>query len=360
MKTNTKIQKVNFRIVSAAVLTLAISVVPLINATMVSALPIMGRSVTMSISVGDASGVTYTLATAALPTTTAPVKSAEIKFCTSLTGACVKPSGFANASSTLTAQPTGLGAAAGWTVSAVTDGSLRILNAANSTNPSGSVGIVWGGVHNPTTPNTTFYGIITTYSDSGWVTSIDTGSVALSTSAQIQVALAVNETLTFCTGITITGENCGTVSGSLVNLGNGSISATAVGTSVMSAATNGNTGYTITVNGSTLTSGANTITALATGGSSTINTKQFGINVYNGANTTPVVGAAKTGTGTAAAAANYGTQNNFRFATGETVASVAGPTNSNTFTVGYIANIDGITPAGAYTTNLTYIATANY
>jgi len=360
MKVNKKTQKNNFRLVCTAVLALVVSAVPLMNATIANALPIMARSVTLSTSAGDAGGVTYTLATAALPTTTTAVKSVEIKFCTTATGVCTKPAGLANASSTLTGQPTGLGAAAGWTVSSVTDGSLRILNASNATNPSGAVGIVWGGVHNPTATNTTFYGIITTFSDSAWVTSIDTGTVALSTSAQIQVALAVNETLTFCTGLTITGENCGTIAGSLVNLGNGSTSSTATGSSVMSASTNGNTGYTITVNGTTLTSGLNTITPLASGGTSAIGSKQFGINLYNGANSTPVIGAAKTGTGTGAAATNYGTLNNFRFTTGDTVASVAGPTNANTFTVGYIANIDGITPAGVYTTSLTYIATANF
>ena len=350
---HSKITKIGY-----LVLALVVSVLPLVNMTKASAAPITGRSILLSSSVGDASGVTYTLTAAALPTTTA-VKSVQVQFCTSLTGGCIKPVGFVNSSSTLTSQPTGLGSASGWTVNTATDGSLRILNAANATVSSGAVSIVWGGVHNPTATNTTFYGIITTYSDSTWTTAIDTGAVALSTSAQIQVALTVNETLTFCTGISITGQNCGTVSGNVVNLGNGSTSATATGTSIISASTNGNSGYSITVNGATLTSGVNTITALASGGASAIGSKQFGINLA-GANTTPAVGAAVTGTGTATAATNYGTNNNFRFTSGDTVASVSGPSNANTFTVGYIANIDGITPAGAYTSNLTYTALANY
>jgi hypothetical protein len=346
-------------IIRAIALALIISILPIMSISQANAAPIMGRSVTLSTSVGDASGVTYTLATAALPTTGTAVKSAEIKFCASLTGACVKPTGFANNSSTLSSQPTGLGAASGWTVSTATDGSLRILNASNSTTPSGAVSIIWGNVHNPTATNTTFYGVITTYSGSDWTGALDTGSVALSTATQIQVALVVNETLTFCTGTSITGQNCGTASGSLVNLGSGSTTTTATGTSIIAASTNGNTGYSITVNGTTLTSGLNTITALASGGASSVGSKQFGLNLAD-ANTTPAVGAAKTGTGTAAATTNYGTNDNFRFASGDPIASVAGPTNANTFTVGYIANIDGITPAGAYTTNLTYIGTANF
>jgi len=331
---------------------------PFISISQASAAQITARSVVLSTSVGDTSGVTYTLNTAALPTSTA-VKSLEIKFCSSLTGACTTPAGFLASSSTLSSQPTGLGSASGWTVNAATPGSLRILNASNSTVPSGVVTVVWGGVHNPTATNATFYGVITTYSDSAWTTAIDSGTVALSTSAQIQVALTVDETLTFCTGTSITGEDCATVAGNIVNLGKGSTTATATGTSVMAASTNGSTGYSVTVNGTTLTSGSNTIAALSTGGASTVNNQQFGLNLAS-ANTTPVIGSAKTGTGTASAATNYGTNNTFRFATGETVASASGPTNANKFTIGYIANINGITPPGLYSTILTYVATANF
>jgi hypothetical protein len=193
----------------------------------------------------------------------------------------------------------------------------------------------------------------------GFTGALDTGTVAFSTSTQIQVALSVNETLTFCTGTSITGQNCGTASGSSVNLGVASTTSTSTGTSIIAASTNGNTGYTVSVAGTTLTSGLNTITALSGGGASSIGSKQFGFNLAN-ANTTPAVGAARSGSGTATATANYGTNDSFRFLTGDSVISVAGPTNANTFTVGYIANIDGSTPAGVYTSNLTYTATANF
>lgn len=348
----------NLRVYLSFVGVLVISLMPIFSATLVDAAAITGRSVTLSSSVADASNITYTLNTAALPSSMV-VKSLDIKFCTSLSGACTTPTNFSSSSSTLASQPTGLGSASGWTVNTSDSGSLRIVNVANSTAPSGSVAVVWNGVHNPQATNTTFYAVITTYSDSSWTTAIDTGSVALSTSTQIQVALTVGETLTFCTGTSITGQNCGTVSGSLVDLGEGSTTQTATGTSVIAASTNGSTGYSITVNGSTLTSGSNTIDALSSGGTSSIGTKQFGFNLAN-SNTTPAVGATKTGTGTGVAGANYGINNTFRFASGEIVASASGPTNANTFTVGYIANIDGITPAGVYTTVLTYTATANF
>jgi hypothetical protein len=337
-----------------------LALVPLVNAVKVGAAQISSRSITMSTSAGGVTGVTYTLATSALPTTGTAVKSLQIQFCESLSDGCASaPAGFTSASASLASQPTGLGSLSGWSVETGTNGSLMIVNASNSTNPSGAVSVVWSGVANPTATNTTFYGIITTYSNADFTGATDTGSIALSTSNQVEVSLTVDETLTFCAGTSITDQNCATISGSFVDLGHGSTTSTATGTSVMAASTNGSLGYTITVSGTTLTSGVNTITALSSGGSSTIGNKQFGINLA-GNNTAPAVGAAVSGTGTGVPTANYGINNNFRFASGNVVASASGPTNANTFTIGYIANIDGMTPPGVYNTILTYTATANY
>jgi hypothetical protein len=98
---------------------------------------------------------------------------------------------------------------------------------------------------------------------------------------------------------------------------------------------------------------------MASGGASSVGSKQFGFNLA-AANTSPSVGAAVTGSGIGTATANYSTNNNFRFNSGEVIATATGASNANTFTVGYIANINGVTPAGAYNTVLTYTATANF
>lgn len=322
-----------------------------------NAAPVTGRSIKLSNSSGAATGVTYTLTTAALPTATA-VKSLKVQFCTTASGSCTAPAGFSSASSSLGSQPVGLGSASGWTVSTGSANELRVLNASNATAPSGAVTVVWNGGVNPTANNTTFYGRMVTYSDATWTTALDDGVVGLSTSQQIQVNLSVLETLTFCSGTSITGSNCGTIAGSTVTLGEASVSTPNSGTSVLAAATNGTTGYVISVNGPTLTSGANTISALATQTASSVGTSQFGLNLV--ANTTPSVGTAASGSGSAVATANYGTTNQYRYVTGDNVASASGPTNGNTFTVSYLANISGTTAPGAYTSNLTYIATATF
>jgi hypothetical protein len=206
---------------------------------------------------------------------------------------------------------------------------------------------VWNSVHNPTAANATFYGIITTFSDSGWSTPIDSDGVALSTAGQITVTAAVDETLTF------------TLAAATVGLGSLTTSNTGTGVSSITASTNAATGYSITYSGTTLTSGTNTITAMASSTASVQNSKQFGINLM--ANTTPSIGSSKSGSGTGTPAAGYGTANSFKFNTaGETIASAAVATNSNTFTTSYIANIDGMTPGGAYSTVITYVITANF
>nr|MBP7806991.1 hypothetical protein [Candidatus Saccharibacteria bacterium] len=215
-----------------------------------------------------------------------------------------------------------------------------------------------GAITNPTAQNTTFFARITTYSDAAWTTAVDSGVVAASTAQQITLSGTMDESLVFCTGTSITGTNCGTIAGSAVNFGTFSSVTPNTGTSVMAASTNGTSGYAITVNGTTLTSGGNSITALTTQTASSAGTEQFGLNLRD--NATPNVGSNPSGSGGGSYSANYGTVDQFRFVTADTVASSAGATDANAFTVSYLANVGGATEAGTYTATMTYIATATF
>ncbi len=325
----------------------------------VYAAQITTRKITLSTSAGAATGVTYTFTSAAVPTTTA-VKSVGIQMCTTASGACTTPSGFSASSSSLTSQPAGIGATSGWTVSAATAGQLRIVNAANATTSSGAVTIVWGGVVNPTANNTTFYARATTYSDSTWTTPIDTGTMALATAQAITVTAAVDETLVFCTGTSITGQNCGTVAGSSVDLGTLTTSTPGSGTSVMAASTNSVGGYVITINGTTLTSGGNTIDAITAGAgsASSAGTEQFGMNLRD--NATPNTGADPSGASGYTYGTGYGTADSFKFITGNTITSTAAASNATTYTATYLANIAGATEPGSYSATFNYVATATF
>lgn len=308
-----------------------------------SAAQITGRKVTLGSSAPSAS-TTYGFQFV-LPTTTV-LQSFEAQICTTPTGACTTPTGFSVSSATLTGQPTNLGDASGWTVSTATAGSLRAAKSGNVAAPTGTTNISFSNVVNPSATNATFYARMTTYTSATWTGVVDTGAVASSTAGQITVTASVEETLSF------------TLTAATAALGALTSATTGSATSTMSASTNAASGYAISVNGSTLTSGANTITALAASTASAQGTSQFGLNLM--ANATPSVGSAVSGSGSGTAAANYNSANSYRFGTGETVASAAAATNSNTFTVSYIANIPGNQAAGSYATTLTYIATATF
>jgi len=326
-------------IYSVLIMALVIVTVPITA----SATPVAARAVTIGNSAPSAT-TTYSFAIT-VPSSTA-IQSASFTACTTASGACTTPAGFSVTGTTLTAQPTNLGSATGWTVNTATAGSLRLANASNATAPSSTQTVSFSGVTNPSATNATFYVRITTFSDATWATPIDTGTVASSTAGQITVTASVDETLTL------------TLASATVALGTLSTSATGTGTTGITVATNAQTGYNLTYSGATLTSGANTLTALSTPTASAVNTKQFGLNLVS--NSSPAVGAAVSGTGTGAATAGYNTANQFKFLTGDTIASASAPTNSNTYTASYIANINGSTAAGLYSTVLTYIITANF
>ena len=180
-------------------------------------------------------------------------------------------------------------------------------------------------------------------------TMADSGSVAISILADDQVAVSgtVSESMTFSLGATS------------VALGTLSTSAVTSGSHTVTLATNAASGLVLTYSGTTLTSGGNTITAMSTAAASAIGTEQFGINAKD--NATPNVGAECSGTAPiAAAATGYSTADSFKFVTGETIISSAAGINSTSCTLSYIANIEGATEAGSYTTTLTYTATATF
>lgn len=329
----------------------------------VFAAQITSRKMTLSNSAGGGTGVSYTFDSAALPTTGTAVKSVAAQACTTASGACTTPTGFTSGSSTLVAQPTGLGATTSWTVDTAATGSLRITHATNATNPSGVVNIQWGNVTNPTAQNTTFYLRVTTYSDSAWTTSIDSGTVAVSTAQQITVTASVDESITLCTGTSgITTTSCTGATGSSVALGTLSASTTGSGISQIGVGTNALSGYVVTINGTTLTcsacAGSPTITALATQTASSTGTEQFGANLRD--NVTPNVGLEPDGAGTASPTANYNTVDQFRFVTGDSIISKASSDNFRRFHMAYIANITTATEAGTYQSVFTYIATATF
>jgi hypothetical protein len=299
---------------------------------------------------GVATSYTVNVTTA----TTANIGSIKFELCAAPTGACSVPAGVITTSATLTSQS----GAVGFAMVNVTNGAPYITRVAANVNTGMALSYTLGAINNPSAANTSYYVRISTYTGSDGATGLtDNGTVALSTAQPVQLTGVTPEILVFCVGTSI-GADCTSVAGTTIDFGDFSPVVTRSGTSVMQAQTNAANGYSITVNGTTLSSGVNTIPALAAQAASSIGTSQFGLNLR--ANATPAVGTDPTGAGSGAFSGTYGTANSYRFVTGDGVAQAGVPTNANTYTSSYIVNIGGAQAAGVYTSTMTYICTASF
>ncbi|MCX6755694.1 MAG: hypothetical protein NT068_04145 [Candidatus Nomurabacteria bacterium] len=115
--------------------------------------------------------------------------------------------------------------------------------------------------------------------------------------------------------------------------------------------TNAAYGYTLTYFGNTLTSGGNTISPAVNISAGSIGQSEFALS---GTMIT-------SGTGAMYANYNHATPK-WSFVSGTTtpIASSSGPVTSDTVEMHYLANISDTTPAGNYSTTITYIATGNF
>jgi hypothetical protein len=285
------------------------------------------------------------------------IQSVDLQPCTTPLGACTTPTGFTVTGDSLTAQPTNLGAAAGWTNSAATAGHLRLSDASNATAPSANINVSFSGVTNSSTPNTSFYVRITTYSGSNWSTGpLDTGNVAgaIEDTGDMAVNAQVAESLTFCVGQT--GTSCsggGAVSGNSATLSPNPLTTAGISTntSVFVVSTNAGTGVAISYNAGQFTNGShNFANGFGVGGSaSSPGTEEFGLNAALTSGAGVTVGGTYSG-------ANYA----WNPASTTALASSAAAIGTNVVTVTYGANVGATTPFGTYATTFVYVATPTF
>lgn len=251
-------------------------------------------------------------------------------------------------------------------------------------------------ITNPSTDNYAFFGRIQTYTDNAYSTKGDYGSVAASTAQQIDVTAKVKEVLNFSvaagsSNVTAPGATCSPLTTSATSgaltLGdtNGVLSFNTPydAHSYFRLSTNTNGGVTVSYSGNTLRNGSNSIaainsasnpgSAMGTLAASGPGTPQFGI-AMDSSDATPNgyslnTGFAPTtnyasGNGTLGTVGSPGTAE-FAYDTGSVTspvvfASSTGPVGCSTGSVRYIGNISTSTPAGIYTTTITWIATGTY
>jgi hypothetical protein len=337
--------------------------------------------------------------------TTADVGSIKFQYCTTAapvpngTG-CLAPAGIDTSGITMTNEAGATGFS-GMTPSSEDDPSdgannVLVLRRAAPQNITATTDVSYqlDKVVNPSAAMTFFVRISTYGTTDGSGAVVDSGTVAAATSTQIHLTGTMPESLVFCAGAKVDLTNgvpdCNTVTTGDVAFDRlFSPTDTALATSQMAASTNAGQGYTITVNGTTLTSGSNTITGMATNDISKHGVSQFGMNLVandgtaytdapNLSNMTAAlepnaadVSLASDGVslngrahpGYDAAGTHDGT---FQFNSGDAVADSGYNTgtpigsDSQIFTVSYIANVPGNQPAGGYSTTLTYICTPTF
>ena len=202
-------------------------------------------------------------------------------------------------------------------------------------------------------------GLVTSYSYTGLIPgaycfilqTLDAFSNVIATSSP--ECITIQPTITFSISnnsvqlgtLTVGGARYATTSG---GSGSNSVAHT------MSASSNAPSGYTITYIGPTLTSGGNTITpaTISNDADGAPGSSQFALSLSS--------------SGSASIPSVYNQANspnpNWKFVanTLEIIASTSGVTSSETFSNRYISNISSVTPAGNYSTDITYVITGNF
>lgn len=286
------------------------------------------------------------------------VGSVRVQFCANdpLVGSpCTAPAGFDISGATLTAQ-SGM---TGFSIdTADTNANTLVLTRPPAVGPAGGGTYELSGVVNPSSEGTFFARLETFASTDATGSDVDHGGLALATNGGVNISTYVPPYLLFCTGITIQPYDCSTAAGDYIDFGNFSTSHTSTGQTELLASTNADTGYNIRATGPTLTSGNNTIPALASPDVSRTGVSQFGINLR--ADNTPPTGSDPQGPGLGTVAAGYNSKDFYQFNSGDIIAGSPVPEDYRLYTVSYIVNVAKSQQPGVYVSTMTYICLANF
>ena len=340
------------------ILALSILIAPVLFFLRADALIIENRKITTSSAIPSQAAVTYNVSFR--PATATAVSSIKMDFCTNSplqTEPCTVPSGLnLNPSAGTLSNQTGN---TGFGINlANSDSNTIVLSRTSAVVNLTQSAYRLTGIRNPSTANETVYVRISLHNtpDASGAFS-DEGAVAFAMTPTFNVGAYVPPYMTFCVAQTVA-INCSSANGFLLDFGEFNAGTASTATLQLSTATNDLTGYNTFVNGQTMTSGNNVIPALAAQSASNPGVSQFGFNLA--ANTSPLVGASKDGTGTGVADPNYRTPNRFRFANGDRIASSPITTDFTRFTASYIVNIANNQQAGIYASTLSFTSVASF
>ena len=186
---------------------------------------------------------------------------------------------------------------------------------------------------------------------------------AASSSGVLGVGNLASSTFQFNAGRLTTGDPALTFAVNNTNVDFGAFSAgtTAVATSTFEVINYTSYGYIVQILGTEPQNGSHSIDAMTAAEPSQVGIEQFGINLV--ANTSPVSLGANPDHGQfgfGSATANYGTPNNYRYVSGETIASAPESSGKTIYTISYIVNVSSLTPGGKYVGRQTVVCTGTY
>lgn len=128
-------------------------------------------------------------------------------------------------------------------------------------------------------------------------------------------------------------------------------------TAMFRAATTSKNGYAIEVFGNSLSTVSHTIAPLNSVSGSSPGDEQFGFNLRQNSN--PTIGNDPSG-GKGQAASGYSIPDAYKFTSGDIVAQASQQSQYTEYTASFIGNIDDVSHAGEYSTQLTFVITGKY
>lgn len=303
-------------------------------------------------------GATTSYRVSFLYMTPTPINSVDMLFCIDPIPymPCVTPPGLDVSNATLSSQ-TG---ETGYSILSQTTNHIVLTRSSVAIPINNPSSYIFDNVKNPTDTSEPFSIRLQTHGSSDASgTQVDFGSVRGQVEPGINIETQVPPQLIFCLARQVDLGCTGSDDTYFTDAGQLQSDSTLVAKSQMAVGTNATAGFAITVVGTPLAAGINTIDGLSTPTASKTGVNQFGINLVQ--NTDPAVGSDPDGTFlNATPTADYAIPNEYKYVSGDVIASSPNVSLMKRFTVSYIINSSPYLHAGVYTTTITYIASGRF
>ena len=362
---NFKLSAFSFKLLAFSFLLLAFSFQLLANFVFAGSLSTAKATISDSRAGQNGTSHTFSFITG----TAGSIKTVEMLYCTTPSGACATPNGIITTSASQ-GSVTGLGAS---TSTVTTNGTVTLTVTSASPIPSGTTLILpYTNITNPTTINASFFVRITTKDAAA--TTIDSTTVAFATLASTGLAVSADVSSTF--SVALAPVNAGSVNGQAITIssttattipfGTLSVGSSKVAAHDITIITNSTNGYAVTVKASNppLIDGSNNIDSFTepnslpltwstpAGSSPNVNTGFLGYTTEDSS--------LCTGTADRFTSSGGNKWAGFDTAPYELVCNHSAVLSGETTRLGWRAEVNGSQPSGSYAGDIIIVTTPTY